>query len=49
MKTFAKQSNRDLSDVFNETALIMHLQPNVIEKDFFCFKAREKEKCKIFN
>ena len=38
MKTFAKQSNRDLSDVFNETALIMHLQPNVIEKDFWvCF------------
>lgn len=34
MKTFAKQSNRDLSDVFNETALIMHLQPNVIEKRF---------------
>ena len=38
MKTFAKQSNRDLSDVFNETALIMNLQPNVIEKDFWvCF------------
>ena len=38
MKTFAKQSNRDLSDVFNETALIMHLQHKLIEKDFWvCF------------